>query len=386
MTSGDRSHYAIQREARRRSSLFVGVFLLATAIIAAIVGMLAGALLSPGLQTAFDTGDPGRIAASIDWEIVLLAGLAVAAVIGGTAIFQIIRLGTDGATVAKALGATEVTGEHSNFMIRRYVNIVEETALAAALPVPRIFVLKGEKGINAFAAGAEPSKAAVAVTHGALSSLNRAELSGVVAHEMAHIRSRDTALNVRLMGLVHGLVALYIIGRIALRGGMVGGAGRHRRSGNNKGAGAILAIGLALLILGGLGMLFGRMMQAAVSRQREYLADATAVSFTGHPEGLANALKKIGALGKSGAIASPKAEEARHMMFSNASARLSGGMMSTHPPLLDRIRALDPSFDPATDPVWNGRQKDMVREARTEAASDAGGPWGLARGGSASQS
>lgn len=387
MTTADRSHYAIQREARRRSSLFVGVFLLATGIIAALVGLLTGALLSPGLQTALDTGDLGRIVATIDWEFAILAGLAVVAVIGGTAIFKIVRLGADGATVAKALGATEVTGDHSNFMVRRYVNIVEETALAAALPVPRIFILKGEKGINAFAAGADPSKAAVAVTHGALSSLSRAELSGVVAHELAHIRSRDTALNVRLLGLVHGLVALYIIGRVVLRSGMLGGARRRRRrSGKGKGGGVILVIGLALLILGGLGMLFGRMMQAAVSRQREYLADATAVSFTGHPEGLANALKKIGALGKSGAIASPKAEEARHMMFSNASARLGGNMMSTHPPLLDRIRALDPAFDPATDPVWNARQKDMVREARTEAVRDVGGsapgsgagPWGTA--------
>lgn len=368
-----RSHYVRQERARRATAIIVTLFLLSTALVAGVIGILAGFLLSPGAHEALEAGTFGEAAARID-PIAALAGAgAIALVILATAGVRLAAFGGDGAKVAKTLGAAEVDGGHRNPLIRRYVNIVEESAIAANLPTPRAFVLKHEKGINAFAAGADPERGAVAVTHGALSSLTRSELAGVVAHELAHIDNRDTRLNMRLLALVHGLLALYVMGRILLRGALWRSVGRRSR-GDGRGQAVMLALGLAVIAAGALGVLGGRIMQSAISRQREYLADATAAAYTGDPQGLANALKKVGALGREGAFNNSHAEEARHMLFVNAAAsHKAAGPFATHPPLIERIRALDPHFDPETDPLWRRDQKSMLREARREVAT---GPWG----------
>ncbi len=362
----ERTHYLRREQAQRRTAIFVALFVLSTVLIAGIVGAVAGLVLNQRALEAFEVGGFQAALAQFDPQVAAMAAGAIALVIAVTAIFRLISFGGDGAKVAQSLGAIEVPADTRNPLKQRYLNVVEESAIAANMPVPRAFVLKHEKGINAFAAGADPEHAAIGVTHGALSSLTRSELAGVVAHEMAHIANRDTQLNIRIMALVFGLVAVYVLGRMALRGALISSMGRRSR--DARAQMLMLAVGVVVIAVGALGILGGRIMQAAISRQREYLADATGASYTGDPQGLANALKKIGALGRQGRVNNGHAEEARHMMFVNAAAHHSmSGPFSTHPPLIERIRALDPQFDPDTDPVWREDQKTMMREAR---------PWG----------
>ncbi|MEX2450388.1 MAG: M48 family metalloprotease, partial [Rhodospirillales bacterium] len=233
-------------------------------------------------------------------------------------------------------------------------------------PPPRAFVIKNEKGINAFAAGADPARAAIGVTHGALAKLNREELSGVVAHEIAHIAHQDTRLNTRLMAMVFGLVVLFWMGRAVMRSFIF--LPRRR---DNRTALPAMAVAIALIALGALGVLGGRILQSAVSRRREALADAGGVQFTRNPRGLANALKKIGASADGSRIGNAHAEEARHLFFAEAAGNFAG-LFATHPPLVERIRVLEPSFDPQSDPIWRMDDKAILREARAELQL---GPW-----------
>src|SRR5207247_4611180 len=211
---------------------------------------------------------------------------------------------------------------------RKLLNVVEEMSIASGVPVPQVYVMDGEPGINAFAAGHSASDVAISVTHGCVKMLSRDELQGVIAHEFSHILNGDMRLNLRVMGLVFGILCLTVIGRILIRA--------------RRGKFPLPLIGLALIICGWAGVLFGRLIQAAVSRQREVLADAAAVQFTRNPVGLAGALKKIGGLRYGSRIESPHAEEASHLFFANG---LGNSIFSTHPSLTERIRALDPSFD-----------------------------------------
>jgi Zn-dependent protease with chaperone function len=217
------------------------------------------------------------------------------------------------------------------------INIVEEMAIASGIPVPEVYVLEQEQGINAFAAGLDPSNAAVAVTRGALERLNRDELQGVVAHEFSHILNGDMRLNQRLMGLSFGILVLSLMGRWLLR------TLRLRRGGRSSGAVvAGVALGAMLTIIGSIGLFFSRLIKAGLSRQRESLADASAVQFTRDPSGLASALKKIG--GYTGRLDARNGEEVAHMLFSRGSSAFRG-WFATHPPLDERIRALDPRFE-----------------------------------------
>jgi Zn-dependent protease with chaperone function len=350
---------AQQERSRRASVLLVAFFITMVVAISLVLGLLVSVVLGSGsLDGAEDI--------VVDPALVVGGAVFAAIAIFGVALVRIISFGGDGARVAEALGAEEVTADTHNPFKRRYLNVVEEMAIAAGLPRPRAFVIKHEKGINAFAAGASPDRAAVGVTHGALAKLNREELAGVVAHEMAHIANSDTRLNMRLMGMVFGLVVLYTLGRGVLRSFIFM---PRRRDGRTMAP--AMAIGLGLVVLGLLGVLAGRILQSAVSRRREYLADATGVQFTRNPAGLANALKKIGGTVDGSHVGNSHAEEARHMFFANATGSF-GGLFATHPPLTARIRALEPQFDPKSDPVWNKDDKTILRETRHELV----GPWG----------
>ncbi|MCG6114184.1 MAG: M48 family metallopeptidase [Mesorhizobium sp.] len=352
---------AQQDRSRRMSLVLVALFVVMVAVIAGILGTLASIFLVDDQNASLEEF---RVVP----ELAIGISLVVMAVIFAIAFFKILSLGSDGARVAQSLGAEEVTEDTQNVFKKRYLNVIEEMSIAAGLPRPRAFVVKNEQGINAFAAGGSAEKAAIGVTHGALVKLNREELAGVVAHEMAHIANLDTRLNMRLMGMVFGLVALYTIGRVVLRSAALsrGGGGR-----DNRGAAPMLAIGIAMLVLGSLGVLGGRVLQSAVSRKREYLADATGVQFTRNPQGLANALKKIGATSAGSKVENGHVEEARHMFFAQATGSFVG-LFSTHPPLDQRIRALDPQFDPKTDPIFAMDDKQILRETRHELV----GPWG----------
>lgn len=320
-----------QRQVRRVSARLVLLF------VGAVIGIVLAIDLAVVLAFNGRRLAPAELAA-----LVTISSVVTVAVIALAALFRTLALRGGGGRVARELGGVLVPPDTTDPRLRRLRNVVEEVSIASGVPVPEVYLLPEEAGINAFAAGWSTSDAAIAVTRGALERLNRDELQGVIAHEFSHIVNGDMRLNIRLMGLLFGILFLAVIGRTLLRTGFVSG-GRSR--GDNKGGNPLPLIGLAMVVAGYVGVLAGRLIKASVSRQREYLADASAVQFTRQTAGLAGALKKIGGLPAGSTLGSPKTEEVGHMLFGSG-ARLTA-LFATHPPLTDRIRALDPTFDPA---------------------------------------
>src|SRR5512137_911608 len=303
-----------QARARRNTGVLVLLFVLAWLLTI----VLADVLLSFAVG-----GDPVFLLPTVALVVTLI-------VLGGSAFHGVRLAGGGGDAVATMLGGRKVDRQTSDPDERRLVHVVEEMAIASGLPVPRLYVLDGEPGMNAFAAGFSPERSIVAVTRGALQGLDRDELQGVVAHELSHVLNSDTRLNTRLMALVGGLTVLALVGRIALRGD----SGR----GDGKGRGIALGIGLSLLVAGSIGAFFGRLIRLAVSRQREFLADAASVQFTRNPSGLARALEKIGKQGSR--LSTPEALEASHLFFAEGVGGFLSSLMATHPPIEERIRRI----------------------------------------------
>jgi Zn-dependent protease with chaperone function len=277
---------------------------------------------------------------SFDPAVFLGVFLLVTGAVLIAALFKVFQLSHGGKTVAMALGGRLVPPESRDPDERKLRNVVEEMAIASGVPVPEIYVLDQEMSINAFAAGYSPADAAIGVTRGTIQNLNRDELQGVIAHEFSHILNGDMKLNIRLISLIFGLLFLTVIGRIFLHSQPV-----RSRSNDGKAEAALPLIGLCLILVGWISVFFGKMIQSAVSRQREYLADASAVQFTRNPMGLAAALKKIGILSSRSYISSPQAEEAAHLFFAKGIKGFWSNIFATHPPLEKRIQLLDPSFD-----------------------------------------
>jgi Zn-dependent protease with chaperone function len=312
-----------QAKARSSSTRMVILFALAVGGIVLAVDLAVLVLLGTQMSSA------GGVAA-----LLFVTTVGTVLVIGLGSMYRMASLRGGGESVALQMGATEVPANTTDFQLRRLRNVVEEIAIASGVPVPKLYVMEHEAAINAFAAGYSPSDAAVAVTRGALERLNRDELQGVIAHEFSHILNGDMRLNIRLMGTLFGIMMLSIIGQRVLIYGRGGG----------KNGGAILGVALVALIVGGIGAFFGRMIKAGVGRQRELLADASAVQFTRQTAGLAGALKKIGGLHEGSQLTDKaKAEEVSHMLFGEGLSM--SGLFATHPPLVERIRLLDPSFN-----------------------------------------
>ena len=247
-----------------------------------------------------------------------------------------------GAGVAESLGGRRIGNDTAEPLERRLINVVEEMALASGAPVPPVYLMERERGINAFAAGYTPETAVIGVTRGCVEQLSRDELQGVIAHEFSHILHGDMRLNIRLIGVIFGLVGITVIGRVVMQTAYYGGA-TIRRNDREGGGAPLILIGLGLLIVGSLGVLFGRLIQSAASRQREYLADASAVQYTRNPDGIAGALRQIAGLRDRSKLATPHAEEAAHMFFSPAISGLSGlgGWFATHPPIVERVARIE---------------------------------------------
>ena len=312
-----------QAAARRASTRLVVLFALAVLGIVIAVDVAAYVVFGGGRE-------PGQGGA-----LVVFTTVATLAVIGLGSLYRMASLRGGGEPVALQLGGVPVPEDTSDFNLRRLRNVVEEIAIASGVPVPKLYVLEHEAAINAFAAGYTPSDAVVAVTRGALDRLNRDELQGVIAHEFSHILNGDMRLNVRLIGVLFGILMLGIIGRKVL---LYGGRGR-----DNRGAAVVLVVALIALLVGYIGLFFGRMIKAGVSRTRESLADASAVQFTRQTQGLAGALKKIGGLQEGSQLNDRgDAEEVSHMLFGEGLQL--GSLFATHPPLLERIQALEPQF------------------------------------------
>ena len=351
---------ASQRATRWLVVLF-GLAFLAVGVVTGVVLLVFMGFATNGSATVATTGDfGGLLLANLDTLLGIVA--VVCGIMIVASLFRAATLSQGGGHVARMLGGKQVAGEDPDPLHRRLVNVVEEMAIASGLPVPEIYVLESERGINAFAAGKTPADAAIAVTRGSLEQLSRAELQGVVAHEFSHILNGDMRLNLKLMGFSFGILVLSLVGRWLLRHST-----RIRFSGRNKGSPAIV-IGLALTIIGWIGVLLSRIIKAAVSRQREVLADASAVQFTREPLALAGALRKIG--GFTPYLETVEAEEVSHMMFGRP-GRSFAGLFATHPPLDERIRALDPSFRPG-DYIEPGVPAPVAAESA--AAAGTAGP------------
>jgi Zn-dependent protease with chaperone function len=323
--------FARQAEARAQSRRLVVLFLLALLAILVAVNFVILTLVASAEAENLTFPDGAWIASHPG--SVVFGSLLVLAVVGLSSLYKSAVLRAGGGVVARSLGGTRLERDARDPLRRRLHNVVEEMAIASGVPMPEVYVLEHEPGINAFAAGHTPANAAVAVTRGALERLNRAELQGVIAHEFSHILNGDMRISTRLIGLVFGLVIIALIGRTVLR--------FSRHSGNRKGGVAIVVLAaLVVMILGYLGVFLGRLIQAAIARRREVLADSSAVQFTREPQGLKGALVKIGGFDQGSRLQDVGVEQVAHMLFAAGMKRL----FATHPPLIERIKALDPSF------------------------------------------
>ncbi|HEY3395714.1 MAG TPA: M48 family metallopeptidase [Lacipirellulaceae bacterium] len=339
-----------QSSARRNTKWLVAMFVLA---VISIVGSTFAATAA-----ALSASSGG----AVPLELPLVAAGGALLLIAGGSTYKVFQLRGGGTVLAERLGGRRLYPNTTDNTERRLLNVVEEMALASGVPVPPVFLLQEEQGINAFAAGHSPSDAVIGVTRGCAQELSRDELQGVIAHEFSHILNGDMRLNLRLIGVLHGILLMGLVGRELLR--LAGGGSRRSKKGN--GGLYLLLIGLAFMVLGFLGVFFGNLIKAAISRQREFLADASAVQFTRNPEGIAGALKRIGAAAFGSKLVSPTAAEASHMYFASGLSSL----FATHPPLEERIRRLDPQ--------WNGEFPPAVAaEAAESAAWPIGGTSGF---------
>ncbi|MBC8118354.1 MAG: M48 family metallopeptidase, partial [Burkholderiaceae bacterium] len=282
--------------------------------------------------------------------------LIVLGLIGGGTLFKLSSLSAGGAAVASLVEAREVDMTTSDLLDRRLINVVEEMAIAAGVAVPRVYVMDNETAINAFAAGHSVNDAVIAVTRGTLTRLSRDELQGVIAHEFSHILNGDMRLNLHLIGVLHGLLIVALAGRVLLELGGRSGSGRSSSGRSGNALAVLFFAGIALWILGYIGVFFGRLIKAAVSRQREFLADASAVQFTRNPEGIGGALRKIGGLGEATGLGTriehPQAETLSHLFLGAARPTFVRGLFATHPPLDERLQRLygrKQSFLPAPE-------------------------------------
>ena len=329
-----------QAEARRYTTrlvfyLLVAVALILTAVNAIVyVGVKAGSAESLDLSTWMD----------MPWWLIVTAGTLLAILVGSLVRFLTLRSG--GRAVAELMGARPVSADSRDPLERRFINVVEEMSIASGTPVPDMYVMDQEDGINAFVAGYRPTEAVMVVSQGALETLNRDELQGVVGHEFSHVLNGDMRINVRLIAILAGILTLGMLGRLMMRS--LGRSSGIRSSSGGRGAQAQLvafALGLGLFLVGYIGLFFGRLIKAAVSRQREFLADASSVQFTRNPRGIAGALWKIKSHAKGALLSNDHAEETSHMCFGENIKVSFSNLMATHPPIDERIRRVDPHFE-----------------------------------------
>lgn len=370
-----------QEKARHSTKLLVVYFITGVALLILVVYLAAALAFSTvGLHYGarhhryydFNSDDHALANDSSLWKPRLFCGIAVGmlAVIGIGSLYKTMELARGGMAVSSMMGGRLINPNTTDSDERKLLNVVEEMALASGVPVPLVFVMDAEQGINAFAAGHTTSDATITVTRGCMKLLTRDELQGVIAHEFSHILNGDMRLNLRLMGIIFGILCLAIIGRVLLQ-----------TRGSGKRSSAIPLFGALLLAIGYVGVFFGRLIQAAVSRQREFLADASAVQFTRNPLGITGALRKIGGLGFNGSrVRVAHSEEVSHMFFGNGIGEHWFALLETHPPLAERIRAIDPSFDGKFTPTRYAPGQEPASQAEKPPIWNAGIPAAVALG------
>ncbi len=357
-----------QDRARRHTTRLV--FLFGLAVVALVLGLYVLAAVATGFRGTDPRTD--QLVFEIVWLdplLMLHVGLLTLVVVGGASLYRISQLSGGGRVVAEGLGGRLLHADSNAPLERKILNVVEEMAIASGIPTPAVYLLDHEGGINAFAAGFSPSDAVIGITRGCAEQLSRDELQGVVAHEFSHIMNGDIRLNIRLMGVLYGILVIGMVGYFLLRSSLWAGAASRRNSKDNS-AMAMVAGGIALMALGFIGTLFGNLIKASVSRQREFLADASAVQFTRNPDGISGALKKIGGFDAGSHMESAAAPESSHLFFGQALRSGFNSLFATHPPLAERIKILDPS--------WQGEMTEISSEA---APSSGAATAGFAGGG-----
>ena len=341
--------------ARRNTGRLIFLFALAVISLVVITNVLVMVLFGLLSVNSVTVMEPS---ARFDWQIFLLVSLGVVAVILLGSLYKLMALAGGGARVAEMLGGRLLLPETQDFQERQLLNVVEEMALASGTPVPPVYLLE-ESGINAFAAGYSPGDAVIGVTRGAINALNRDELQGVIAHEFSHILHGDMRINIRLIAILHGILVLGILGYHLMRGGTY-----SRRS---KDSGGIVMLGLGLMVVGYVGTFFGNLIKAAVSRQREFLADASAVQYTRNPHGIAGALMRIATHDRRSYLDNPNSMEISHALFEEGALSRLRGLYATHPPLEQRITAILPNWDGEYDLERNeGEERSDAEQVASE--------------------
>ncbi|MBN8430775.1 M48 family metallopeptidase [Microbulbifer salipaludis] len=323
-----------QDKARRNSTLLVALFSLA------VLGLIGITTLFIALLTHYSRGQDSaslvQMITELGWDTIAGIAATISAIIAIASYFRLRQLAAGGRAIAESLGGKKINIAPNTLAEQRALNVVEEMALASGTPVPDVYVIE-DAAINAFAAGYKPTDAVIGLTRGCIEQLSREELQGVVAHEFSHIFNGDMRLNIRIVGLLHGILIIGLVGGWLIRGGHFGGR-------DSRGRAALFGIGAGLLVIGYTGTFFGNLIKSAVSRQREYLADASAVQFTRSNRGIAGALKKIGGHTAGSNLQATNASEFSHMYFASSLKHSLLGLFATHPPLAARITRLDPQW------------------------------------------
>ena len=352
--------------ARRRTGRLVVLMGLAVVAIMVLVYLVVATAVVSVTHYQSATATRGQVATDggqvnfFEPHLLIFVGVGTVVLVLCGSLYKMATLRGGGRVIAESLGGRLIDTGSADATERKVLNVVEEMAIASGTPVPPVYLLEKEAGINAFAAGYTPSDAVIGVTRGCAELLSRDELQGVVAHEFSHILNGDMRLSIRLIGVIHGILVIGLLGGTLLRSVFYANVGRRRSSKEGGGTIAIIGVGIALMIIGYVGVFFGQLIKASVSRHREYLADAAAVQFTRLPEGITGALKKIGGYSFKSKIISPNAEETSHMFFGEGISHLLGPMMATHPPLAERIQRIEPGWDgnfPHLEPTKKTKQK-----------------------------
>jgi len=328
-----------QERAHKHTTLLIVLFGAAVIALIAMANLLI--LVVFGVVNSQQVREGQSIFAQMDWKMAATVGAGVSVVVLVGSLYKMMALSAGGKVVAESLGGQLIPRNTEEPNQRKLLNVVDEMAIASGTPAPPVYLLANEPGINAFAAGFTPRDAVLGITQGAIEQLNRDQLQGVIAHEFSHIFNGDMRLNIRLMGALNGILILGILGYYLMYSASFSG---RRRSNDNSGT-AILALAVGLMVIGFAGTFFGGLIKAAVSRQREYLADASAVQFTRNPDGIAGALKRIGAAKAGSTVRNPGAPEVSHAFFAQGVTGFTQWLSSTHPPLAKRILRIEPRWD-----------------------------------------
>lgn len=366
-----------QEQARRKTSqlillftlaigaLIAGAYIIARGLITWIYGTEARVFSYAYVEARTEERSWWGLLWQWDTELFWWVTLGTLSVVIVGSMYKTLQLRAGGAAVALSLGARLLNHSTKDPQERQALNVVEEMAIASGTPTPPVYLLDHEPGINAFAAGYSSDDAVIGITRGSIELLSREELQGVVAHEFSHILNGDMRLNISLMGLVHGILVIGLSGQILLRGSSRTSSGIRVRRHSGKEGLAVMLLGLSLIVLGYTGVFFANLIKAAVSRQREFLADASAIQFTRHPAGLLGALKKIGGHEHGSLVLDPRSQTVSHMYFNQGFSESLGNLFATHPPLIKRIRRIEPRFSGTFPEVMGADPSDTIATLAT---------------------